>query len=112
MYLVADINVEICASKSCKLCTQYCPEANTILYSEEMGKDQGIQVWLCLCGGGPVQGLCAMRVGLRQHGQEQCDQDDHDRSAAEGGADRQHHLRGKEHDGCVGESRRRVSKGI
>ena len=39
MYLVADISVEICAAKSCKLCTQYCPEANTILYSEEMGKD-------------------------------------------------------------------------
>ena len=32
MYLVADISVEICAAKSCKLCTQYCPEANTILY--------------------------------------------------------------------------------
>jgi pyruvate ferredoxin oxidoreductase delta subunit len=43
MYLVADISVEICASKSCKLCTQYCPEANTILYSEEMGKDQGFK---------------------------------------------------------------------
>ena len=43
MYLVADISVEICASKSCKLCTQYCPEANTILYSEEMGKDAGFK---------------------------------------------------------------------
>src|SRR6478609_2595221 len=43
MYLVADISVEICASKSCKLCTQYCPEANTILYSEEMGRDQGFK---------------------------------------------------------------------
>ena len=37
MYLVADISVEICAAKSCKLCTQYCPEANTIQYSDEMG---------------------------------------------------------------------------
>ena len=73
MYLVADISVEICAAKSCKLCTQYCPEANTILYSEEMGKDQGIQVWVRLCGSGSVQGLRAMRVGLRQHGQEQRD---------------------------------------
>ncbi len=109
MYLVADINVEICAAKSCKLCTQYCPEANTILYSEEMGKDQGIQVRVRLCRGGSVQRLRAMRLGLRQHGQEQRDQDDHDRSAAEGGADRQYHLWGKEHDGCVGESRRRVS---
>jgi Pyruvate/2-oxoacid:ferredoxin oxidoreductase delta subunit len=43
MYLVADINVEICAAKSCKLCTQYCPEANTILYSDEMGKDKGFK---------------------------------------------------------------------
>ena len=43
MYLVADISVEICAAKSCKLCTQYCPEANTILYSEEMGKEQGFK---------------------------------------------------------------------
>ncbi|MBX3307352.1 MAG: pyruvate ferredoxin oxidoreductase [Nitrospira sp.] len=43
MYLVADISVEICAAKSCKLCTQYCPEANTILYSDEMGKDQGFK---------------------------------------------------------------------
>ena len=34
MYLVANIDVEICASKSCKLCTQYCPEANTIQYSD------------------------------------------------------------------------------
>ena len=41
MYLVANINVEICAAKSCKLCTQYCPEANTIQYSEDMGKDKG-----------------------------------------------------------------------
>ena len=43
MYLVADISVEICAAKSCKLCTQYCPEANTILYSDEMGKDKGFK---------------------------------------------------------------------
>jgi Pyruvate/2-oxoacid:ferredoxin oxidoreductase delta subunit len=43
MYLVANVNVEICASKSCKLCTQYCPEANTIQYSEEMGKEQGFK---------------------------------------------------------------------
>jgi Pyruvate/2-oxoacid:ferredoxin oxidoreductase delta subunit len=43
MYLVANISVEICAAKSCKLCTQYCPEANTIQYSEDMGKDQGFK---------------------------------------------------------------------
>jgi pyruvate ferredoxin oxidoreductase delta subunit len=43
MYLVANIDVEICAAKSCKLCTQYCPEANTIQYSEDMGKDRGFK---------------------------------------------------------------------
>ena len=64
MYLVAHISVEICAAKSCKLCTQFCPEANTILYSDEMGKDNGVQVRLRLCGGGPLQGLRAMRVGV------------------------------------------------
>jgi len=41
MYLVADINVDICAATSCKLCTQYCPVANTILYSDNLGKDKG-----------------------------------------------------------------------
>jgi len=41
MYLVADIDVDICAQTSCKLCTQYCPEANTILYNSEAGKDKG-----------------------------------------------------------------------
>ena len=43
MYLVANIDVEICAPKNCKLCTQYCPEANTIQYSEDMGKDRGFK---------------------------------------------------------------------
>jgi|SRR5579885_3135956 Pyruvate/2-oxoacid:ferredoxin oxidoreductase delta subunit len=41
MYLVADINVDICAQTSCKLCTQFCPEANTILYNPDLGKDKG-----------------------------------------------------------------------
>ena len=41
MYLVADINVDICAQTSCRLCTQYCPEANTIQYNEQAGKDKG-----------------------------------------------------------------------
>jgi len=43
MYLVARINVDICAATSCKLCTQYCPEANTILYNEEGGKEKGLK---------------------------------------------------------------------
>lgn len=41
MYLVADINVDICAATSCKLCTQFCPEANTILYNPELGQEKG-----------------------------------------------------------------------
>jgi len=32
MYAVADVDIEICGSTSCRLCTQYCPEANTILF--------------------------------------------------------------------------------
>src|SRR2546423_14673500 len=43
MYLVADISVDICAATSCKLCTQYCPEANTILYDGESGKEKGLK---------------------------------------------------------------------
>ena len=43
MYLVADINIDICAQTSCKLCTQFCPEANTILYNTEAGKGQGFK---------------------------------------------------------------------
>ncbi len=35
MYVVADVNVEICASTSCRLCTQFCPESNTILYDSK-----------------------------------------------------------------------------
>ena len=43
MYLVADINVDICAATSCKLCTQYCPEANTILYNNDAGKEKDLK---------------------------------------------------------------------
>ena len=43
MYLVAHIDTEICANTSCKLCTQYCPEANTILYNNDAGKDKGLK---------------------------------------------------------------------
>lgn len=41
MYLVADINLDICGQTSCKLCTQFCPEANTILYNVNAGKEKG-----------------------------------------------------------------------
>ena len=43
MYLVANIDQDICAATSCKLCTQYCPEANTIQYDTELGKDKGFK---------------------------------------------------------------------
>jgi Pyruvate/2-oxoacid:ferredoxin oxidoreductase delta subunit len=35
MYAVAQVDVAICASTSCRLCTQFCPESNTILYDNE-----------------------------------------------------------------------------
>ncbi len=35
MYLVAHVDTSICAETACKLCTQYCPEANTILYDND-----------------------------------------------------------------------------
>jgi len=41
MYLVANINQDICSSTSCRLCTQYCPEANTIQYDEALGAEHG-----------------------------------------------------------------------
>jgi len=34
MYLVANIDPEICGKTKCTLCTQYCPEANTIQYDK------------------------------------------------------------------------------
>jgi len=41
MYLVANIDQEICSSTSCRLCTQFCPEANTIQYDEGLGAESG-----------------------------------------------------------------------
>ncbi|MFQ5597231.1 MAG: 4Fe-4S dicluster domain-containing protein [Nitrospiria bacterium] len=34
MYVVADIDEAICGATKCRLCTQFCPEGNTILYDE------------------------------------------------------------------------------
>ena len=34
MYLVANIDPEICGKTKCTLCTQYCPEANTIQFDK------------------------------------------------------------------------------
>jgi Pyruvate/2-oxoacid:ferredoxin oxidoreductase delta subunit len=34
MYSVAYVDIEICSSTKCRLCTQFCPESNTILYDE------------------------------------------------------------------------------
>ncbi|HXN06569.1 MAG TPA: 4Fe-4S dicluster domain-containing protein [Nitrospiria bacterium] len=35
MYVVAYIDAAICSETSCRLCTQFCPEANTILYDSK-----------------------------------------------------------------------------
>ena len=35
MYLVADVDADVCGSTNCRLCTQYCPESNTILFDEK-----------------------------------------------------------------------------
>ncbi len=35
MYLVAKVDPEICGKSKCTLCTQYCPEANTIQFEKE-----------------------------------------------------------------------------
>ena len=43
MYLVANIDTDICAATSCKLCTQFCPEANTIQYNNEAGQAKGLK---------------------------------------------------------------------
>ncbi len=34
MYLVAHIDSAICGATSCTLCTQFCPESNTIQYDK------------------------------------------------------------------------------
>ncbi len=34
MYLVANIDQEICGKTKCVLCTQFCPEANTIQFDK------------------------------------------------------------------------------
>lgn len=51
MYLVADINVEICAQTGCKLCLQFCPEPNTILYNDQLGKYGAAYVVVDRCKG-------------------------------------------------------------
>jgi Pyruvate/2-oxoacid:ferredoxin oxidoreductase delta subunit len=35
MYLVANIDPEICGKTKCTLCTQFCPEANTIQFDKK-----------------------------------------------------------------------------
>ena len=35
MYLVANIDEEICGKTKCTLCTQFCPESNTIQFDKE-----------------------------------------------------------------------------
>jgi len=37
MYSVAEIDRDICGATKCRLCTQFCPEGNTILYDNRQG---------------------------------------------------------------------------
>ncbi len=37
MYTVAEVDIEICSATRCRLCTQFCPESNTILYDSTRG---------------------------------------------------------------------------
>ena len=46
MYYIADVDKEICGATNCHLCTQYCPEANCINYSE---KDKSAYVSVDRC---------------------------------------------------------------
>jgi pyruvate ferredoxin oxidoreductase delta subunit len=46
MYLVANIDSEICGKTKCTLCTQYCPEANTIQY-DKVGNTAFVSVDRC-----------------------------------------------------------------
>lgn len=34
MYKVAQVDASVCAGKKCKLCSRFCPEANTLLYNK------------------------------------------------------------------------------
>lgn len=34
MYVIAQVDEAICSKKNCRLCVQFCPEPNTILYDE------------------------------------------------------------------------------
>ncbi len=51
MYLVAEISSEICSQTGCKLCLQYCPEPNTILYNDRLGKHGSAYVVVDRCKG-------------------------------------------------------------
>lgn len=56
MYLVANIDPKICGDSKCTMCTQYCPESNTIQFDKERNtafvsvdrcKGCMICVWVC-----------------------------------------------------------------
>ncbi len=35
MYYVAKVDVAKCTEHNCKMCTDYCPEANTLMFDKE-----------------------------------------------------------------------------
>ena len=68
MYLVADIGVEICAAKSCKLCNPIL-WAITILSAAEWA-GQGFKYGSAYGGVDRCKGAAQCVVGLRQYGQK------------------------------------------
>lgn len=56
MYKIAQINSSKCSQSSCRLCTIFCPEPNTILYDEKR-KSAYIAIDRCK-GCGACIGIC------------------------------------------------------
>jgi len=58
MYSIADVDAEICSATRCRLCTQFCPESNTILYDSVRGtayvaadRCKGCEICVGVCDG-------------------------------------------------------------
>ncbi len=56
MYFIAQVDESICSMKNCRLCAQFCPEPNTILYDEKkktafiaVDRCKGCEVCLDVC---------------------------------------------------------------
>lgn len=56
MYFIAQVDESICSTKNCRLCVQFCPEPNTILYDEKkkrafiaVDRCKGCEICLDVC---------------------------------------------------------------